>query len=281
MNSEVTKKTVPTLYGSIKAVPQVDNTLTKEGCYADAKAVGDILRGEQRAVNFSYDSNGNGLEATTIQEALDELNELTKGKAPLGYVEAVYEVSTLADFNAKIVELEGAMDVKTIKRYAITKGTWDDTFPSADYFVEIRKAWHGYSTVTARAVCNGNQIVLHRALDNNAWRDWEWENPLMTAGVEYRTTERWLDKAVYTQIISIPWAVGTVHTIANFEGNTPHKYFGKVGTWAIQFMYNGTINGNYSAVVTLHKNNADLKIGMYGGSSISGTLELQLWYTKE
>lgn len=78
MNSEVTKKSVPVLYGSIKRVPQVDNTLTKEGCYADAKAVGDILRGEQRAVNFSYDAKGNGLNANTIQEALDELNENIK-----------------------------------------------------------------------------------------------------------------------------------------------------------------------------------------------------------
>lgn len=78
MNSEVTRKSVPTLYGTIKRVPQVDNTLTKAGCYADAKAVGDILRNEQRAVNFSYDSNGNGLKAETIQDALDELNENNK-----------------------------------------------------------------------------------------------------------------------------------------------------------------------------------------------------------
>lgn len=78
MNSEVTRKSVPTLYGTIKRVPQVDNTLTKAGCYADAKAIGDVLREEQRAVNFSYDGNGNGLKAETIQDALDELNANNK-----------------------------------------------------------------------------------------------------------------------------------------------------------------------------------------------------------
>ena len=85
MNSEVTKRTAPILYGSIKKVPQVDNTLTKAGCYADAKTVGDILRNEQRAVNFSYDSKGNGLNANTIQEALDELNVNNLAKCGRAY----------------------------------------------------------------------------------------------------------------------------------------------------------------------------------------------------
>ncbi len=200
MNSEVTKKTVPTLYGSIKRVPQVDNTLTKEGCYADAKAVGDRLKDAMRAVNFSYDSNGNGLESTTIQEALDEL----KSNAD----------EMTADLNEKI---------------------------------------------------NGKAP----------------SDPPMAVGVEYLTAEKWLGKPVYAKIISIPWAAGTVHTIADFEGKQPHKFFGKVGTWTIPFLFQGKLDGNYSAVVTINKNNTDLKIGMYGGSSVSGTLELQLWYIKD
>ena len=99
MNGELNKKTAPTLYGTIKKVPQIDNTLTRDGYCADAKVVGDILRGEQRAVNFSYDSNGNGLNATTIQEALDELNENNKavGKCDLlttGVLDTLYDIDT-------------------------------------------------------------------------------------------------------------------------------------------------------------------------------------------
>ena len=113
MDSEVRKRAIPTLYGSIKAIPKTDATLTKEGYAADAKAVGDILRNEQRAVNFSYDSNGNGLKAETIQEALDELNKNNKaaterienaetnieaaGKCDLlvtGVLETLYDIDT-------------------------------------------------------------------------------------------------------------------------------------------------------------------------------------------
>lgn len=73
MVSEVTKKAIPTLFGSLKGIPRIDSSLTMEGCCADAKAVGDRLREATKAINFSYDGKGNGLNATTIQEALDEL----------------------------------------------------------------------------------------------------------------------------------------------------------------------------------------------------------------
>lgn len=196
MNTEITKRTIPVLHGSIKSVPQVDNTLTREGFYADAKAVGDILRNEQRAVNFSYDSNGNGLKADTIQEALDELKS-----------------------NADKLE----------------------------------------SDVAAKAP----------------------SDPPMAVGVEYLTAEKWMEKPVYTQLITLTWSKGAVHNIANFVGKTPHKYFGRIGTWVLPFFYQGKIDGDYSAIVTIHKNNDDLRISMFGGTSVNGTLELQIWYTKE
>lgn len=78
MVSEVTKKAIPTLFGSLKGIPRIDSSLTMEGCCADAKAVGDRLREATKAINFSYDGKGNGLKAETIQEAFDELNENDK-----------------------------------------------------------------------------------------------------------------------------------------------------------------------------------------------------------
>lgn len=68
---------IPELEGVVEEFFGVDKTLTKSGYSADAKAVGDKFRNEQRAVNFSYNNNGNGLEAETIQEALDELKNIT------------------------------------------------------------------------------------------------------------------------------------------------------------------------------------------------------------
>lgn len=43
----------------------------------------------------------------------------------------------------------------------------------------------------------GYQAV--RRFVNNAWTEWEWVNPPMTLGVEYRTTERYLGRPVYVK----------------------------------------------------------------------------------
>lgn len=40
-----------------------------------------------------------------------------------------------------------------------------------------------------------------RTYYNSVWSEWEWDNPPMKVDVEYRTTERWLGKAVYCKVI--------------------------------------------------------------------------------
>lgn len=38
-------------------------------------------------------------------------------------------------------------------------------------------------------------------MEKGTWSEWEWENPPMAMGTEYRTTERWQGKVVYTKLI--------------------------------------------------------------------------------
>lgn len=42
---------------------------------------------------------------------------------------------------------------------------------------------------------------LERRLNEYEWDEWEWVNPPMELGVEYRTTERWMDKPVYVKAV--------------------------------------------------------------------------------
>ena len=48
---------------------------------------------------------------------------------------------------------------------------------------------------------DGIQCVLVRMLVGNVWQPWEWENPPLKPGVEYRTTRRYDDKPIYTKLI--------------------------------------------------------------------------------
>lgn len=46
-------------------------------------------------------------------------------------------------------------------------------------------------------------VMLHRGRFGNTWLPWEWVNPPMQFGVEYRTTERYLGKPVYVKVVSL------------------------------------------------------------------------------
>ena len=55
----------------------------------------------------------------------------------------------------------------------------------------------------------GKQIVtftdglsIRRTMDAGAWQPWEWENPPMVPGVEYRTTKRHNGEVVYTMAVN-------------------------------------------------------------------------------
>ena len=49
----------------------------------------------------------------------------------------------------------------------------------------------------------GNNIVCKRAMYSSEWREWEFDNPPMETGVEYRTTERYMGKPVYIKMVNL------------------------------------------------------------------------------
>ena len=46
-----------------------------------------------------------------------------------------------------------------------------------------------------------NGAITLRVYRNSAWGEWEWVNPPMAAGTEYRTTERYMGKPVYAKLV--------------------------------------------------------------------------------
>ena len=58
--------------------------------------------------------------------------------------------------------------------------------------------------------------VAQRKLVDGVWKPWEWVNPPMKLGVEYRTTERYLEKPVYALCANFG---------ANIDGSS--MYFGE------------------------------------------------------
>lgn len=61
------------------------------------------------------------------------------------------------------------------------------------------KATGNYATQTVYFISGKRGGVLRRFCVDDEWFPWEWENPPMWLGSEYRTTERYLGKPVYVK----------------------------------------------------------------------------------
>ena len=74
------EEAIKSLKGKLNSIPQIDNTLTKEGCAADAKMVGDRLKAvsPEYAKNIIYDNEKAYFNSTDTQGVLDELGTKTK-----------------------------------------------------------------------------------------------------------------------------------------------------------------------------------------------------------
>lgn len=57
-----------------------------------------------------------------------------------------------------------------------------------------------YGLLVARST---HGIHIQRTLSAGAWQAWEYENPPIDVGTEYRTTERWMGKPVYVQLMDL------------------------------------------------------------------------------
>ena len=134
-----------------------------------------------------------GTGATNSEEARENL-----GAAPAGYGlgETVPQTKGLSEMN--------------------------NSTPSGWYFVPAENAYNGVRGI-AHVSNSGNNLCIINFWDVNdshvrrkmvdGWGEFEWDNPPMVPGVEYRTTERWNGKAVYAKLVNC----GAVTTSGNCD----------------------------------------------------------------
>lgn len=114
-----------------------------------------------------------------------------------------------------------------------TVGYWLIRVDSYDGIVYCKQT--AYAIVTASNT--DSMCVCRRYQENGVWSEWEWENPPMILGVEYRLTERYLGKPVYVKLLdcgALPNATAKTinHNISNLSyvlalsASTPYFYKG-------------------------------------------------------
>ena len=105
----------------------------------------------------------------------------------------------------------------------------------------------------------------------------EWINPPMAVGVEYRTTERYNGKSVYTKLLDCG-------TVANEKAVTHGAGSGlirmaPVCSGIISTSINSEYSGNWGWVVSADQ--TAIRIHCEAGISGNASLKVQIWYTKD
>lgn len=103
-----------------------------------------------------------------------------------------------------------------------------------------------------------NKSILIRYETGGVWGEWEWVNPPMVLGVEYRTTKRHNGKPVYTQAISFGALPNASEKLVSYCSNS-----GTVG--GVLRVYGYTSSG-----VTLPYNSSYASYNLYGSTTAVG-----------
>ena len=122
-----------------------------------------------------------------------ELEAVKNGAAPAGY--------GLGEETPSVVDMNDAVVNGWYRSIGDTTENYPALIPGAGgayctLFVQTRGI-HIYQEARYQ-----NYIAI-RHCENNTWREWEYVNPPMSVGVEYRTTERCDGKPVYVQRFSL------------------------------------------------------------------------------
>lgn len=124
-------------------------------------------------------------------------------------------------------------------------------------------------------------IAVRKSTDNGdgAWGEWEWFNPPMLLGVEYKTTERYLGKPVYYKIVDCGQIADNKqveHGIVNMRDCI--SFQGLRGRMPMPSISNNNLSDPWSYYVA----DVDrIKITLACGTSAAGdTCHVMLKYTK-
>ena len=172
------------------------------------------------------------------------IDQLLEGKAPDGY--------GLGSFGKTVTDLNDALASGFYS--AIGAANIPTDIISAQYaqVLSIGLNTGRVTQIYFHNVTGGTGAIAVRRLDGNGWSPWEFINPPMVFGVEYRTTERYMGKPVYVKLVnfgSLPNAASKsfAHGIENvsipfsIEGHITNGFRNAVGqsdvTWSVTANY--------------------------------------------
>ena len=126
------------------------------------------------------------------------------GAAPAGYGYGEALISIGGTYSEVTAALDGILaNMKNGETKQLGVGITGQIYQNAAILYKYNESHAGLTTLSE--VIHENPIAAgtwRMVKNSNVWREIEWLNPPMAPGVEYRTTERWNGKTVYTCLVN-------------------------------------------------------------------------------
>lgn len=138
------------------------------------------------------------------------------------------------------------------------------------------------NAVTQILIPIGTQgLMLIRKCWDNIWGEWEWQDPPMSPGVEYLTTETWYGAPVYTTLFETGTLNNEQNVVATeLTAKRIIRHYGYIEGYNLPHI-DGTLDSANSAWVNARTYNGKIELDFHLGSSLRGKgAAVQVWYIK-
>lgn len=159
--------------------------------------------------------------ADGLKAVYDSLNE---SKAPSGYglgeSTVKYFPTSETELNIMLTDAVSKLPNESVGFFTFVDNA-GAIFNGGTAHATVYRANNLYATVTFVKYHYTDVVRFVKTLYNGSWLPISWETPPMQLGVEYRTTEKWLGKAVYTKLIDVgTMPNATTNSIRVFDEGT-------------------------------------------------------------
>lgn len=235
------------------AISQLNNSVSDNA--TGIVALGETLN-ENKTALTELQSEVTGLDETMN----DSFSNLANLYAPNGYGLGTNGIANT------VYTLEQVNQLTKTGWYGLNRVNKTKAENLADFGVDFNYALIHVVAVTTKDFYqylyvhpHNNSQCVHRRYkisSDTEWSPWEHSNPPMAVGVEYRTTERFLGKPVYTKLFSAPAGVSSfvagigenvVSSVVELRGM--YVEAGVWQDWDINYIFSEKANLNYAPLL--------------------------------
>lgn len=184
--------------------------------------------------------------------------------------------------------LSATDDLDTVTKNGVYQ--WSSSLPknAPTGYCKMR-VWNGADWISQEimsAYANEKDSIRRRVFNNNVWGPFEWVNPPMALGVEYRTTERYLGKPVYTKVVECSFSgAGTTnipHGIANIDKCVAAHGIAlqKDSSYSFSFPYWFTDGSTLTQGISVSINTSSIALNSVTDYSETFSAQVTIKYTK-